>query len=590
MLFMQDELSALSRLGFQNFSELIEKGVRPDGHPAFVQTFLYLWTGIFGMEEWVVKLPFLLCGLASILLVYKISERLFNEKSAQFAAAMVAFSQYYVLYFSIARPYALGSFFILAQLYALILMKDQHGWKLPVIFMLFTLLSAMTHYFSLMCSGIIVIWAFFWLPKVQWKPMILAVLGSLLLFIPHIGISMDQLSKGGIGGPDGWLAAPEDDFLWEYIRYLGQYSWMGIGFILLSSLMVFRYFSMMNQEQRQFLVLGLGTLLIPFIIGYYYSIYYSPVLQFSLLIFGSLPFVIALNSGWSFMPARWKNPLLIALMISCCYGLFIERNHKQMMSHQSFDSISKLTKELNGEAERPLILSFMNEGFLKIYAEKEDLEYDLLQIDTLVMEDVYKALLKHGPPILFNSNQSLEILPMLMDEYPSEHCLFQFKTFELIEISKRSAISNCPDPLIKSIQGNPFELDSLTEWSPSLEFNLDDFSDFPFVTLHISALIHSDMRPMGTMVAEIWQADSLISWNGRDLSKYGVIKEDGSHAYMSFRIQDILKEQQQVRGLKLKIYYWNSGFNKLNSKGIMLKVFPDSPERYSLFKEIPKKS
>ena len=37
---MNDELSALHRLQFQHLSELINKGIIPDGHPAFTQIFL----------------------------------------------------------------------------------------------------------------------------------------------------------------------------------------------------------------------------------------------------------------------------------------------------------------------------------------------------------------------------------------------------------------------------------------------------------------------------------------------------------------------------------------------------------------------
>ena len=38
---MNDELSALHRLQFNSFSDLRLYGIRPDGHPAGVQVFLY---------------------------------------------------------------------------------------------------------------------------------------------------------------------------------------------------------------------------------------------------------------------------------------------------------------------------------------------------------------------------------------------------------------------------------------------------------------------------------------------------------------------------------------------------------------------
>jgi hypothetical protein len=68
--FAHDEFSALFRTDFSNFSDLINYGVKPDGHPAGIQVFLYYWIFIFGATEWVVKLPFALMGVASIWVMY----------------------------------------------------------------------------------------------------------------------------------------------------------------------------------------------------------------------------------------------------------------------------------------------------------------------------------------------------------------------------------------------------------------------------------------------------------------------------------------------------------------------------------------
>ena len=54
-----DELSVIGRLHFDTFSELIEKGVKVDGHPAGIQVFLWLWIKIFGISELSLRLPFI---------------------------------------------------------------------------------------------------------------------------------------------------------------------------------------------------------------------------------------------------------------------------------------------------------------------------------------------------------------------------------------------------------------------------------------------------------------------------------------------------------------------------------------------------
>ena len=62
-----DELSAITRLNYSSFSEMIEQGVRLiDMHPVGVQSFLWMWTHLFGMSEEVLRLPFVLLGILTI--------------------------------------------------------------------------------------------------------------------------------------------------------------------------------------------------------------------------------------------------------------------------------------------------------------------------------------------------------------------------------------------------------------------------------------------------------------------------------------------------------------------------------------------
>src|ERR1700740_1949309 len=71
--FTHDELSALCRLRFDSFHELMEKGIKIDGHPAGVQVFLYYWTKWVGTTEFAIKLPFLLMGMGSIYFAYRLA-------------------------------------------------------------------------------------------------------------------------------------------------------------------------------------------------------------------------------------------------------------------------------------------------------------------------------------------------------------------------------------------------------------------------------------------------------------------------------------------------------------------------------------
>ena len=97
-----DELSALGRLEFKNITEVIEKGIKPDGHPAGVQLFLYFWTSVFGNSEFSVRLPFALFGIGSVILLYFLARTWFNTNTAVFASLCFAILQYPILYSQIA--------------------------------------------------------------------------------------------------------------------------------------------------------------------------------------------------------------------------------------------------------------------------------------------------------------------------------------------------------------------------------------------------------------------------------------------------------------------------------------------------------
>ena len=102
--FTTDELGALNRTEFNSFSELISKGVIIDAHPAGVQVFLYYWTKFFGYSEIAVKLPFIICGILSVLYVFRLGQAWFNSTTGLVCAAFVATVQYTIMYSQIARP------------------------------------------------------------------------------------------------------------------------------------------------------------------------------------------------------------------------------------------------------------------------------------------------------------------------------------------------------------------------------------------------------------------------------------------------------------------------------------------------------
>ena len=146
-----DELSALSRLRFDNFGDLIRFGVKEtDFHPAGVQVFLWYWTRFFGNDVQVVRLPFVLCGILSVYLVFLIGKRWFGEPAGLMASATFAVLQYPVLYSQLARPYSPGLLFSLATVWfwTKIVFDDKKSIRGYAGFTVFAALAAYTHHYS----------------------------------------------------------------------------------------------------------------------------------------------------------------------------------------------------------------------------------------------------------------------------------------------------------------------------------------------------------------------------------------------------------------------------------------------------------
>ena len=223
MPLMHDELSAFYRLQFNSFSELVEKGIKPDGHPAGIQVFLYYWTGLFGQSDFVLKLPFLLFGTGAIYLAYAVAKKWFGNSAGLFAAASVASLQFPVMYSQIARPYSSGLFFSLLMVlcWTNFLFGNMRKRTANLAgFVAAAALCCYNHHFSLLFAAIVGITGLFLLKKEQVKPYLLSGVLILVLYLPHLPIFYAQLQLKGLE----WLGKQEKSFFWEHIAFIFHHS------------------------------------------------------------------------------------------------------------------------------------------------------------------------------------------------------------------------------------------------------------------------------------------------------------------------------------------------------------------------------
>lgn len=435
LTLFNDELSAITRLRYTNLSELIQLGVMPDMHPAGVQVFLFILTRLFGNSEAVIRLPFVLAGIASIPLLFLIGKRWFNETAGLTSAAALAVLQFPVYYSQMARPYSLGLFTCLLVLWFFTLIIDTNNTSEKVrtgVFAGFVLAGAACmyiHYFSFLFAGLVGLTGVFMVPRVLLKKYLLSGILMVLLALPHWPVYKHQLLVGGLGGPGGWLGPPDEDTFRKYLFYLVNESYLvaflvwGIG---IGSFVYYRK----TLSLKKYHLLCLLFFLMPFLVAYYYSIWKNPVLQYSILIFSFPCFLLFL---FSFLPDlyefRKKLFLVLLILLVGCGSTVVEKRYYQTEHYAVFRQLAERTIELNNTYGDQNITNtfnvydpyYMNYYFEKFKRPVSAAQYRCMEPEKLIVfrDLVMKSTTPYFLHAWSNIYEPLEIEEIIRQQYPN---------------------------------------------------------------------------------------------------------------------------------------------------------------------------
>jgi len=369
-----DELSALSRLQFDNFGDLLRQGVAIDGHPAGVQTFLYYWTMLFGSADWVIKLPFLLMGVGSIYLGYFLGKKWFGPTAGLLTATMISLLQFSVMYSQIARPYSSGLFLcLLATIYWSRIIFENGRKKPAILFAVLGSLCCYNHYFSLLFAGLLGFLGLFFLKKDNWKIYIYSLLGVLLLFSPHAWIFLQQLSLKGLA----WLAPPRPFFFLEHIGFIfGFNQWLIFAVLLGAGFGIYHYGLKWNAKKT----ICLFLFLVPMLIAFFYSHWRQPVMQHSIFLF-TMPFLLLLIfSMYPDLKGRYLSSVMVVLMGLSLWTLIGERQHYSIFYQQPFNQFANVVqKESIGQDKNDVFVAHgMNPEYIDHYLRPQNEDFSLI--------------------------------------------------------------------------------------------------------------------------------------------------------------------------------------------------------------------
>jgi hypothetical protein len=609
--FTHDEFSAYFRTQFDNFSDLIAYGARIDGHPAGIQVFLYYWIQLFGAKEWVVKLPFFIFGLSSIYLIYRIGKLWYNSSVGLFSAALMAVSQFPVMYSVIARPYISGLFFTLLMFLfwsRLIKKPTKHFWQNGIAFVIGASLCTYNHHFSMLFAFIVGLYGLFLIPRrFIWKYLALGAFVA-ILYIPHLEILFHQMSMRGV---EGWLAKPDPTFFVKFLGYIFNFSWMFFAAIL--GVLIYGYIYEFKKLNLLKTILFATLFLLPLLIGYFYSIYISAVLQFSVLIF-SYPFLYFILLG-HIKPVNLKVKASVVGLILLCgaLSLILERKHYSIFYKDHFEHVLlDFHDAKNRDADLPAYIN-SRDDIVEYYANRHQINMDFKWHDDFNSPaDVHAYVKKKSELHDFfylgvNSKFNPIFLTLVQEYYPflvfkrdyfiGTHYLFSKESIDngvairnkiteldFKQLDGRSASWNHLEP--KNIGSEGYEMTAEIVWSPTFETPLDSVITHrnDFIELKLEYFSKEPIES-AQVVLTLDKGSENIYWLSLPLNhvKSGGFNPDAMQkAFATLKLSDI----KNLSGSTLKAYVWNENREEFTISKISIYKSKGNPILYGLFQPV----
>lgn len=573
--FTHDEFSALSRVRFNSFNDFVQYGVLPDFHPAGVQFFLWRYTQLFGTTPWVVKLPFALIGLATVYLVYRLGRDWFSVSTALLVAAFVACSQYFILYSQVARPYGPALFFCLIALYGWkkLVFEERTSLRTMLYWILGAALAAYSHYFALLFLVLVGVSGLFFLNRATYKAYVLSALCIFLLFVPHLSIFFAQLAKGGV---EGWLGKPNWGFVPNYLAYLLHYSWV-FGAIV-AGIVVLGVLLPARNKQQKLAWLGIGWWAACFLIGFYYSVHRSAILQYSGLLFAAPFGLLGCFSLFRFraMYVPWAS---VCLLLAGGYSLIYERAHYFSLYASPYTELVQELGEL--DMDKAHLLLAQEEHIYKAYASENGLDtarfslindlnvadFDAL-LDTLNRQQIGLGLLYYAPP---------EFVALAKERYPFVVQHKRYYQGEFWHLSRSPESNAVPNEVYFARKGKqpPQWLTAEAAYAKGIELRgLDTLIRHK----HDRFVFAAQARGQGVLASALMLGDSVLNWQSSD-----VIPRKSSANSWQYHSFELPEKEAQTKGAVLKLFVWNTGADSLWVGNQNVTLEKGNPYVYGLY-------
>jgi len=614
LAFINDELSTWNKVDFDSVGAVIQNIKLDDSHPVGIYVFLYYWTGLFGTSQLAIKLPFALMSVGSMWFVYQISRSWFNQTAALLVLAYFCTLQYPIWWAAIARQYQSGLFLTLGMVYFwtqwVLFQKRQWGYWLG--FVLMGTAAMYNHYFSLLFAALVGLTGLFWIKKEQILPYIGAGVLMIALFAPHIPITTYQISYA-----DGhrWYNVPTFSFLPNHLAYIFHYSvYCGGMAVLLSAFSLVYFFPKNLQHQWKKRLTAIFWFAFPLLFGYYYSVYQSPILRTSHLLF-SFPYLLFFL--FSFFEKEIKALFLwsivgLVLLVNIL-TLVLHRKHYQTMNSHPYKPFVVETKAFLAEhtTQKVGIVLGENPVYLQYYKETYDapFEHTACFRPHLPISDFRKIVQNPNYSYLIIGSLPPEYVQMAMDNFPYVYKQRYGINFEYYILGKKPGqqAEKVSFDFEQTIgfndeqkregwrwQNNLIAIDSNTvnfyynmsadnEWGPTLELEASELIKQHHTFIDVAIDVRQlDKQPLGAVlvIEFIDNQGESIKWFGQALKPQQPKTANWQRMYASMRLVHSFDDYETLKNSKIKIYFWNKTKQALQLDRFSIKTRKGNPILY----------
>ncbi|MFA4853224.1 MAG: glycosyltransferase family 39 protein [Bacteroidales bacterium] len=603
-----DEFSAIARAQLSSFSEFISKGIYADIHPAGIEFFLYLWIKVFGTSVFIIRLPFIAAGIFSIYVAYRIAARWFNEHTGLFVAAALCFLEFPLMYSQLASPFIPGLLFSLLTVWfwTKMLFDNRTDTKNIIYLALSISLAAYSHYFTLAFISIVIFTGIFFLNRKNIKAYLFTILFAVIFYIPNIFVIIHQINNpAGIS----WLTVPDNNWFFKHVYFLFNNSQI----LLYLSFAIFIVSHIINfTEVRfgKFHIISALWFLLPFLVGFYYSLWIKPILENAILLF-SFPFLLFFI--FSFIQREKKVFNFSMLGIFLITGLFstiVEKKYYSTYHFGEFKDIAAKTIEWNdqyGDKNITKVINVNSPFYINYYLEKagKPLSFAMYKnegrkdLHTLnkIVKDSKTSYFLYAWSSLVDPNETGDIITV---KYPyiikqidyngmagitlysmtdSTHAIPQskpvyyiFNGFEEKNTWEKNTSIITTEKVWKGKYA--IKLDARDEYGPACVNRISRMTDKPFKRIQVSLWayatgIFKDAQIVATL--SFRDDDNQIYEKYFWLSskfEYFIEKEKWGQVFFSFNLPDL-----RSRNDELKIYVWNPDKQPLYIDNFELKTF-----------------